>query len=52
MPRHTDSRTLLLLKSRHDELITDRRGGAGRLGDQELTRLLLSAYPTLEGQRN
>jgi hypothetical protein len=52
MPHRTDPRTLLALKLRHEAIAADRRTAAGRLGDRELTRLMLAPYPTLQGQRN
>ncbi len=38
--------------ARHAELARDRTSGDGRLGDAELTDMLVVAYPTLAGQRN
>jgi len=39
-------------RRRHDDMAQDRAFGDGRLGDEELTSLLLVPYPTLLGQRN
>jgi hypothetical protein len=36
---------------RHEQMAAD-RSREGRLGDRELTALLVAAYPTLAGQRN
>jgi hypothetical protein len=39
-------------RRRHEEIADDRLRAAGHLGDRELTALLVTAYPTLAGQRN
>jgi hypothetical protein len=39
-------------RRKHEDMATDRLLGDGRVGDAELTSLLLVPYPTLAGQRN
>jgi hypothetical protein len=36
----------------HEEMAFDRLLGDGRRGDEELTGMLVVAYPTVVGQRN
>jgi hypothetical protein len=39
-------------RRQHERMAEDRRHADGRVGDRELTALLVAAYPTLAGQRN
>jgi hypothetical protein len=39
-------------RRQHEAIATDRLLGEGRLGDDELTDLLVVPYPTLLGQQN
>ncbi len=39
-------------RRKHEDMAADRLLGDGRVGDAELTSLLLVPYPTLAGQRN